>query len=69
MIRSVLKVVHFLRTKKRARFGGTFLHSHTQLNPEKGIRKFPRHFSTKTLFYYSRTITNLTNIWHRLEQP
>jgi hypothetical protein len=46
-IRSVLKVVHFLRRKKRARFGlYGFLHFHTQPDPKQGIQKFLRHFPT-----------------------
>jgi hypothetical protein len=40
----VLKVVYFLRTKKRARFGVCiFLHFHTQPDPKQGIKKFLRH--------------------------
>jgi hypothetical protein len=34
-----------------------------QLDPKQGIKKF------LTFSYYSHTITNLTNIWHRPEQP
>jgi hypothetical protein len=49
-IRSVLKVVYFLRT-----VWDIFLHSHTQPDPKQGIKKFLRHYT-----YYSRTITNLT---------
>jgi hypothetical protein len=60
---SMLKVVYFLRTKKLARFGVYFsilIHNLTQ----RKVSKIPKTFS-----YHFRTITNLTNIWHRTEQP
>jgi hypothetical protein len=51
-IRSVLKVVYFLRT-----VWGIFLNFHTQSDPKQGIKKFPNTFT-----YNSRTITNLTKL-------
>jgi hypothetical protein len=62
-IRTVLKVVYFLRTtflrkkkkkkKKKARtVWGIFLHSHTQSDPKQGIKKFLRHFPTALVFQF-----------------
>jgi hypothetical protein len=66
-IRSVLKVVYFLRT-----VWGIFLHSHTQPDREQGIKKFLRHLPTtlvpspnltKFVFPLPRGQTLRSRIW------
>jgi hypothetical protein len=59
----MLKVVYFLRTKKRAPFEVYFFIPRHNLTQSK-VSNIPKTFS-----YYSHTITNLTNIWHCPEQP
>jgi hypothetical protein len=63
MIRSVLKVVScFLCAEKRVRFGVYFT------IPIHNLTKARYQQILKTFFYYSRTITQLTDIWYRPEQ-
>jgi hypothetical protein len=59
----MLKVVYFLRTKKRALWG------YISPYPYKTWPKARYQKIHKTFPYHFRTITNLTNILHRPEQP
>jgi hypothetical protein len=69
-IQSVLKIVYFLRTKNRARFGVYFsIVIHNLAQNKVQYQNIPKTFN----YYYSRTITNLLQIsdivWSNLESP
>jgi hypothetical protein len=64
-IKSCIFFAHQNKEEKKPRtVWGIFLHLPYTTRPKARYQNIPKTFN-----YYSRTITNLTNIWHRTEQP